>query len=157
MDFVAIRQCAANLTSGTGIYTPEQFLSDYPQFTREDGTTSLVPVSMLEQFVEMANAAIQPDRWQESWRYGVGLYVAHHAALYLSTYQESSQTAKEAAALGKPVGAVKSATLGDSSVTYDTDTLTTATGDWGDLNATTYGQMLANRAKLVGMGGSYVI
>ena len=55
------------------------------------------------------------------------------------------------------VGVVKSATLGDSSVTYDTAALTAGTESWGDLNATTYGQMLANRAKLIGAAGSYVI
>ncbi len=54
-------------------------------------------------------------------------------------------------------GVVKSATLGDSSVTYDTSALTAGTEDWGDLNATTYGQMLANRARFIGLAGSYVI
>ena len=62
-----------------------------------------------------------------------------------------------AAASGALVGVVKSATLGDSSVTYDTSALTAGTESWGDLNATTYGQMLANRAKLIGAAGSYVI
>ena len=52
---------------------------------------------------------------------------------------------------------MKSATLGDSSVSYDTTAVTKGTEDWGDLNSTTYGQMLANRAKLIGAGGSYVI
>ena len=42
-------------------------------------------------------------------------------------------------------------------MSYDTSAITAGTEDWGDLNGTTYGQMLANRAKLVGMGGSYVI
>ena len=55
------------------------------------------------------------------------------------------------------MGMVKSATLGDASVTYDTTAITQGTADWGDLNSTTYGQLLANRAKLVGMGGSYAI
>lgn len=55
------------------------------------------------------------------------------------------------------MGVVKSATLGDSSVTYDTSALTAGTEDWGDLNATTYGQMLANRARFIGLAGSYVI
>lgn len=52
---------------------------------------------------------------------------------------------------------VKSATLGDSSVSYDTSAITTGTEDWGDLNSTTYGQMFANKAKLIGAAGSYVI
>lgn len=55
------------------------------------------------------------------------------------------------------MGVVKSAALGDASVTYDTDTLTKATEDWGSLNATRYGQMLATEARLMGMGGSYVL
>ena len=63
----------------------------------------------------------------------------------------------QAAATGALVGVAKSAALGDSSVTYDTDALTKATADWGDLNATQYGQLLASRARLAGMGGSYVI
>lgn len=62
-----------------------------------------------------------------------------------------------AAATGALVGVVKSAALGDSSVSYDTDALTKATADWGDLNATQYGQLLATRARLAGMGGTYVI
>ena len=55
------------------------------------------------------------------------------------------------------MGVVSSAKLGQDSVSYDTDALTKATENWGDLNATQYGQLLATRARLVGMGGSYVI
>ena len=62
-----------------------------------------------------------------------------------------------AAATGALVGVVASAKLGQDSVTYDTDALTKATEDWGDLNATQYGQLLATKARLVGMGGSYVL
>lgn len=105
----------------------------------------------------MANAAVQPDKWLESWRYAVGLYVAHYATLYLRTYAQSSSNAETAAATGALVGIVKQAQLGDASVSYDTSAVTQGTADWGDLNATTYGQMLANRAKLVGAGGTYVI
>ena len=112
---------------------------------------------MLTEILNMANASVQPDKWLESWRYAVGIYVAHYATLYLRTYAESSPTAAQAAATGALVGVVKSATLGDSSVSYDTSAVTKGTEDWGDLNATTYGQMLANRAKLIGLGGSYVI
>lgn len=55
------------------------------------------------------------------------------------------------------VGVMRSAKLGQDSVTYDTDPLTKATESWGDLNATQYGQLLATKARLVGMGGTYVI
>lgn len=155
-QFFGVRAAAANIGRGTGNYTAEQFQQDYPQFFNEFGTC-LVPPVMLTEILNMANASVQPDKWLESWRYAVGLYVAHYSTLYLRTYAESSPTAAQAAATGALVGVVKSATLGDSSVSYDTTALTKGTDDWGDLNATTYGQMLANRAKLIGLGGSYVI
>lgn len=155
-QFYGVRAAAANIGQSQGDYTAEQFQQDFPQFFTPDGV-SLVPTTMLAEIINMANASVQPDKWLESWRYAVGLYVAHYATLYLRTYAQSSPTAAQAAASGALVGIVKSATLGDSSVSYDTSALTKGTENWGDLNATTYGQMLANRAKLIGMAGSYVI
>lgn len=155
-QFYGVRAAAANIGQSQGNYTAEQFQQDFPQFFTPDGV-SLVPCSMLMEIINMANASVQPDKWLESWRYAVGLYVAHYATLYLRTYAQSSPTAAQAAASGALVGVVKSATLGDSSVSYDTSALTKGTENWGDLNATTYGQMLANRAKLIGAAGSYAI
>lgn len=155
-QFYGVRAAAANIGQSQGNYTAQEFQQDFPQFFTPDGV-SLVPCSMLTEIINMANASVQPDKWLESWRYAVGLYVAHYATLYLRTYAQSSPTAAQAAASGALVGVVKSATLGDSSVSYDTSALTRGTENWGDLNATTYGQMLANRAKLIGAAGSYAI
>ena len=155
-QFYGVRGAAANIGQSQGNYTAEMFQEDFPQFFNNVGMC-LVPATMLTEIINMANACVQPDKWLESWRYAVGLYVAHYATLYLRTYAESSPTASQAAASGALVGIVKTATLGDSSVSYDTTAVTKGTEDWGDLNSTTYGQMLANRAKLVGAGGSYVI
>ena len=155
-QFFGVRGMAANIGQTQGNYTAEMFQEDFPQFFNTEGQC-LVPSTMLLEIINMANASVQPDKWLESWRYAVGLYVAHYSTLYLRTYAENSQTPEQAAASGALVGIVSSATLGDSSVSYDTTALTKGTEDWGDLNATTYGQMLANRAKLIGLGGSYVI
>ena len=155
-QFYGVRAAAANIGQSQGDYTAQEFQQDFPQFFAPDGV-SLVPCSMLTEIINMANASVQPDKWLESRRYAVGLYVAHYATLYLRTYSQSSPTAAQAAASGALVGVLKSATLGDSSVSYDTSALTKGTENWGDLNATTYGQMLANRAKLIGAAGSYAI
>ena len=155
-QFFGVRAAAANIGQTQGNYTAEMFQQDFPQFYSPDGQ-SLVPATMLSEMISMANASVQPDKWLESWRYAVGLYVAHYGTLYLRTYTESSATPAQAAASGALVGVVQSATLGDSSVSYDTSALTKGTEDWGDLNATTYGQMLANKAKLIGMAGTLVI
>ena len=160
-QFSGVRETAANISRARGSYTADIFQEDFPQFytagTEDTPAACLVPPAMLEEFIRQANGAITPDRWREGWRYAAGLYVAHNAALYLRTFAESSDTPAQAAATGATVGVVKSAALGDSSVTYDTDALTKATADWGDLNATQYGQILATKARMVGMGGSYVI
>lgn len=155
-QFYGVREAAANIGQTKGNYTAERFQEDFPQFYTPDGE-SLVPEGMLQELINMANASVQPDKWLESWRYAVGLYVAHYVTLYLRTYSPGSDTAAQAAATGALVGVVKSATLGDAKVDYDTSAITSGTEDWGDLNSTIYGQILANRAKLVGMGGSYVL
>lgn len=155
-QFFGVKAVAANIGHSKGNYTAEMFQEDFPQFFREEGT-SLVPLTMLTALVEQANNAIQPDKWLDGWRYACGLYVAHNATLYLRTYAENSATPGQAAATGALVGVVSSAKLGQDSISYDTSALTKATEDWGDLNATQYGQLLATRARLVGMGGTLVI
>lgn len=155
-QFFGVRAAAANIGTGVGDYTAEQFREDYPQFFNAEGYF-LGSLPMLEQIIQMANVSIQPDKWLDSWRYAAGLYVAHYATLSLRGYAASNETPQQAAASGALVGMVKSATLGDASVTYDTAAITAGTEDWGDLNSTTYGQILANRAKLIGMSGTYVI
>ena len=155
-QFFGVRAAAANIGQGRGDYTVEQFQADYPQFFTADGI-SLLPPSMLCKIIDMANTAVQPDKWLDEWRFAVGLYTAHYVTLFLRGYSPSSDSPQQAAASGALVGVVKSATLGDSSVTCDTSAITAGTEDWGDLNSTTYGQMLANRAKLIGAAGSYAI
>lgn len=160
-QFAGVRERAANIGWTTGDYSAEMFQEDYPQFftkaTEETPAVPLLPLSMLAELIAQANASIQPDKWLTSWRMACGLYVAHYATLYLRTYSDGSDTPAQAAATGALVGVVKSAALGDSSVSYDTSALTKATENWGDLNATQYGQMLATKARLAGLGGTYVI
>lgn len=160
-QFFGVRGAAANIGTGQGNYTAEMFQEMFPQFytagTEENPAVCLVPETMLNLFISMANSSILPSQWGVMWQYAAGLYVAHYATLYLRTYADSSATPGQAAASGGLVGVVSSAKLGSDSVTYDTDALTKATENWGDLNATQYGQLLATQARLVGMGGSYVI
>ena len=155
-QFFGVKSAAANIGSSVGNYTVEEFQEDYPQFFNPEGEFLGSP-AMLAQIIKMANVSIQPDKWLDGWRYAVGLYVAHYVTISLRGYAASNETPAAAAASGALVGMVKSAKLGDASVTYDTAAITAGTEDWGDLNSTTYGQILANRAKLIGMSGTYVI
>ena len=115
-QFYGVRAAAANLGNSAGNYTAEQFQEDFPQFFTGLGE-SLLPRTMLDEFIRQANAAIQPDKWLDGWRYAAGLYTAHYATLYLKTYAPSSETPGQAAATGALVGVVASAKLGQDSVT----------------------------------------
>lgn len=163
-QFFGIVGRAANIGNGNGNYTIDMFQADFPQFfkkeTGEDGIaviTPFLPESVLQEIINQANASLQPDKWLEGRRYAVGLYVAHYATLYLRSYSDSPQTPSQAAATGSVSGMVKRAKLGDASVDYDTESVTKALEEWGDFNSTSYGQQLATRARLVGMGGMGVI
>ncbi|MDR0905766.1 MAG: DUF4054 domain-containing protein [Oscillospiraceae bacterium] len=168
-QFLGLRANASNLVSpNTTEYTAEMFSEAFPQFTKKvevlpptDPPTytseSLIPQMMLDSFISMANAAIQENRWFEKWSYAMGLFVAHYATLYLRTYAENSPNAAAAANTGSVLGVVASASLGDASVSYDTKAVTAATELWGAWNGTTYGQLLVTEARLVAMGGTYVI
>ena len=142
-------------TSG-GTYSSGAFLSDFPQFKDAQGS-SLVPTTMLDNFIAMANDSVFPDAWGSSYSLAAGLFVAHHCALYLKTYAPNSASESQAAGSGDVVGVVKTATMGDTSVSYDNSAVTAGTEKWGTWNATQYGAQLVTMARGLGIAGSFVI
>ena len=108
-------------------------------------------------FVDQANDSVLPSRWGSMWRYAAGLYVAHFSAMYLKTYAPGSDTPAQAANGAAQVGVVKTATMGDTSISYDNSAITAGTEECGAWNATQYGTQLVTLARQVGMGGMYCI
>ena len=166
--FENAKRTAANIPAPDeqGAYTSGMFQTDFPQFfskseAEQDGQTVVVytplfPSAVLEQFVASANASVLPSRWGEMWRYAAGLYVAHFSTLYLQTYADGS-TPQAAATAGQQSGLVASATMGDTSVSYDNGAATAGTERWGAWNLTKYGNQLISMARTIGMAGIYVI
>lgn len=166
--FMAAIGTAANIPGQgeRGQYTPDMFYTDFPQFTKrippeeeggEERVESLTPEDILDMFVAQANDSVLPSRWGSMWRYAAGLYTAHFAALYLKTWAPGSDNAAQAAGGAAQAGTVKSATMGDTSISYDNSAVTAGTEKWGTWNATQYGSQLVTMARLVGMGGMYAI
>ena len=173
--FEYAKRVAANIApyGEKGNYTAEMFSEDFPQFyskgtaeetdpdTGETITvtvfTPLVPDTILTQFIDLANDSIMPSRWGSQFRYAAGLFVAHWSALYLKTYSDGSPNATAVASGAGQVGNVASATMGDTSISYDNKAIDAATEKWGTWNATQYGAQLATMARMLGIGGTYVI
>lgn len=158
--FQGAKSVAANVPQPgeRGNYTAEMFQADFPQFySAGDSPAPLLPEAMLQAFIDQANDSVLPSRWGSMWRYAVGLYVAHFSAMYLKTYSPASGNAAEVANGAAQVGVVKSATMGDTSISYDNSAVTAGTEKWGTWNATQYGAQLVTMARMVGMGGMYTI
>ena len=116
-QFFELHGAASNIVgANTSVYTVDMFNEDFPQFTEKIAAvnpgdsatyTNYVPPIILDQFIVMANAAIQEGRWFEKWRWAMGLYIAHYATLYLKTFQDGTPTAQIAANSGALVGSGK--------------------------------------------------
>ena len=161
--FAAAKAIAANIPQAgeRGNYTAEMFQTDFPQFfskeTTEDGetVTSLISEGMLEQFINLANDSVLPSRWGSMWRFAAGLFVAHFGAMYLKTYKPSSDNPSQVGNDAAQVGVVKTATMGDTSVSYDNSAITAGTEKWGTWNATQYGAQLVTMARMIGIAGMW--
>lgn len=155
-----LRSLASGIIEGTqGTYTEEMFLADFPQFKNKDTGENFIPASIMPVFLSMVNDIVSPERWGSLWQLAAGLFLAHYATLYLKTIQNNpngSSNLSEVTAAGQLFGIVNSATLGDASISYDTNAATALTQDWGQWNLTAYGQQYASLAIMVSKGGCYV-
>lgn len=164
--FEGVKRTAANIppVGEVGDYTLEQFQADFPEFytrniapcTGEGEYTAMLPESIMQTMIDSANAAVLPSRWGTDWRLAVGLYTAHLMALRMQTYADGSNPAATAGNSAN-VGTVKTATMGDTSVSYDNSANNAGTKKWGAWNLTKYGTQLATMARMVGIAGTYVI
>lgn len=138
---------------GTGVnnppYTLDMFIEDFPQFGDKDfACMANINVQLL---INQANVMILQSVWGESWRYAMGLCVAHFITLNASPNPQAG-----AAANGMARGRQSSKSVGDVSVSYDYGGTDAALREWGAFNLTTYGQQLATLARLIGLGGMYI-
>ena len=141
--FKGVKRTAANIAAPgeRGEYTLEMFSADFPEFfkaevdscTGQKAYTSLLPETIVAR-----------------------LFMAHLCALRLQTYADGSTPAAVASNSGN-VGVVKTATLGDTSLSYDNSAINSGTEKWGTWNLTKYGSQLATMARMIGIAGMYAI
>lgn len=112
-----------------------------------------VPQSVLQMYINLANASLQQARWQDSWLFAMGLFVAHYATLYLRSAGSVGGTPQQIASSGLALGLAVSKAAGDVSITNE---YITGWEDWGAWSLTLFGQQLITMAKIVGMGGMYI-
>lgn len=140
--FTGIIGNASNIKIGSNpSFVLADFFNMYPQFDDE----TIIPSSMVQNFIDAANASINQQRWKSYWQLAMGWFIAHFCTVFIQSMNDTS---------GQPRGLNTSESVGDVSVS--TDYSMGAVNGWGTWNTTSFGQQLATIGKIVGKGGMYV-
>ena len=138
---------ASNVRTGENpVYTTENFLVMYPQFSK-------VPEVVVRAWVKIAHASLNINRYHDLWEVAMGLFIAHYLTLYLQTTANPDDPVGKiiSAGLAKGLQTFKSAS--DLSVSYDFTTVAQDFAGWGTYKQTAFGQQFITFAKIAGMGG----
>lgn len=165
--FTGIIGNASNIKTGTNPpYQVSDFLLMYPQFSQEFFVSpnqldqvpnpNLIPESVIQMYIDLANASINQQRWKSYWQTAMGWFVAHFCTLYLQGMANANSAANDVLASGQARGLNTSESVGDVSVSIDYNLIAQDLNGWAAWKLTIYGQQLATIGKLVGKGGMYV-
>jgi hypothetical protein len=126
--------------TATGAYTASVYVAP------------LVPLFVIQTYINLANASLMSSRWRSSWTLGMCLYVAHFLTLYLQTDGNPQTTAGQAVANGIQAGITVS--KGADGVSQGLQPLAALNG-WAAWTLTSYGAQLATMGRVVGAGAVY--
>lgn len=135
--------------------TLETFLVIYPQFRH-------VPQPALEMFFDSASK-LPEQVWLDRYAEGVMLYTAHKCVMYLRTLpdvegMDEAQARQAVISAGTSKGVVSSKAVGDVSVSMsESANAAQNAAQWGDLTETEFGLQFIGLAKVVSVGGMYVV
>ena len=114
-------------------------------------TTPLVPIVILQIYINRANASLLQGMYQDMWYHVMGLYIGHLATLWLMR-QPAQSTAGQVVSAALATGIKVSKAVGDVSASYEAIPI----DGWGAFNLTSYGQEFITYAKPTGSGGMLV-
>ena len=123
------------------------FREQFPEFSDNVKYTP----SQMSFWASIAEASLIEQRWGQLYTQGLSLFVAHNLVLATQNVKAASR------AKGSPgthTGAAQSKTVGSASVSYDLASKTVEKG--GPWNLTTYGGMLLQLARMIGVGAHQV-
>lgn len=117
-------------------------------------TAPVVPLVVLQLYINLALASIMQARWQGTWLLGMALFIAHYTTLYMQSESATpNTTAAQVAASGLQKGIAISKAVGDVSAGYQP---LQGLEDWGSFQLTTYGVQLATIAQAIAAGPIYI-
>ena len=116
----------------------------------------LIPLVMLQAYIDMAHACVKISRFKEVWKVCIGLFIAHFVTLYLKSMVDPYGSAADVANAGQAGGLMSSKSVDGVSVSYDYSAITNDMEGWAGWKETAFGTQLATWAKMFSMAGMYV-
>jgi hypothetical protein len=150
---------ASNILVGSNpTFTISNFLAVFPQFgdTQTPDNNMLVPITIQQMYITMANASILQVRWHSMWQYAMCLYTAHFCTLWLQTQSGPNSTAAQVVATAQAMFPESAVSAGDVSGSYDISSVAGDLPGWAMWKTTSFGIQLASMARMVGRGGMVV-
>jgi hypothetical protein len=112
----------------------------------------LVPLAVMQLYLNIAIISIMQSRWREQWELGMALYIAHYLTLYCQTEGNQQSTANQIVANSLQAGITIS--QGADGVSQGLQAIK-AVDNWASWSLTQYGVQLASLARVVGSGPAY--
>lgn len=157
MAFDIIARASNISTGGNPPYTiAEDFLPIFPQFGKDAEGKEIIPLFILEIFLNLANASISQKKWGECWKLAMGWFIAHFATLWLQGNADPNSGASAVMAAGSAKGLMISKSVDSVSASIDYNSISQDLNGWAAWKLTIYGTQLASMGKLMGLGNMYV-
>ena len=115
-----------------------------------------IPIYVIQLYINLAQACLQKNLWNDHWMLGMHLFVAHYCTLWLRSeggIDPQSATAAQIASSGLEKGVLISKSANDVSGSIE---LPKIEGNWGAWMETTYGMQLITIANNIGPQAQYV-
>ena len=141
-------------------FTQSDFSGIFPQFPigeeNKDSSGNYIPQEAFNLFLLMANKAIKQERYKDSWKYFMALYIAHMMTLYMQMVINPEDVSVASALRGAlPTGISTSKSVDGLSISYELVGVDDLAG-YGTWKLTKYGQQLATLTKIYGKPGMWV-
>ena len=133
--------------SGPQTMTASLFRKMLPEFA----DSSVYLDEIIDVWLNLAIAQLDPARWGGLWQMGVSMFVAHQLAIGRQTQLQASRGGPP----GFAIGMVASKAINGVSVSYNTSA--SLLKDGGDFNLTIYGIRFLSFARMVGTGGFQIV
>lgn len=143
-------------------FTKEDFLSIFPQFPigidsiASTNENAYVPDEAFNLFMAMANKSIKYERYKDSWKFMMCLYIAHMCVLYMQAVSNPDNVSASSTLKGAlPKGIATSKSVDGLSISYELVGIDSMS-NYGTWALTTYGQQLITLTRIYGKPGMWV-